>query len=103
VEVFYVHPDDMEAFICSESQRSGSTAPLAKRAKEHKAELVEIARERLEEQQAQTGIISRMADSQAQFQTDLLTLLRKSKNSDTNAMLLKSVVEVPPKLLLEVT
>jgi len=81
VEVFYVHPDDMEAFICSESQRSGSTAPLAKRAKEHKAELVEIARERLEEQQAQTGIISRMADSQAQFQTDLLTLLRKSKNS----------------------
>jgi len=41
----------------------------------------EIARERLEEQRAQTEILSRMADSQAKFQSDLLELLRKSTNS----------------------
>jgi len=48
---------------------------------DHKSELVEIARERLEEQRAQTEILSRMADSQAKFQSDFLELLRKSTNS----------------------
>jgi len=50
-----VDPDDMEASICSGSLRSGSTAKRAK--VDHKAELVEIARERLEEQRAQTEIL----------------------------------------------
>jgi len=48
---------------------------------DHKSELVEIDRERLEEQRAQTEILSRMADSQVKFQSDLLELLRKSTNS----------------------
>jgi len=75
-------PDDREASTSSGSQRADSTAPPAKRAKvDHKSELVEIARERLEEQRAQTEILSRMADSQAKFQSDLLELLRKSTNS----------------------
>jgi len=66
VELLDVDPDDREAFTCSGSQRSGSTAPPAKRANvDHKSKLVEIARERLEEQRAQTEILSRMADSQA--------------------------------------
>jgi len=69
----------MEASICSGSLRSGSTAKRAK--VDHKAELVEIARERLEQQRAQTEILSRMADSQAKFQSDLLELLRKTTNS----------------------
>jgi len=82
VELLDVGPDEREAFTCSGSQRSGSTAPPAKRAKvNHKSELVEIARERLEEQRAQLEILSRMADSQAKFQSDLLELLRISTNS----------------------
>jgi len=74
-----VDPDDREASICSGSQRSGSTAKRIK--VDHKSELVEIARERLQEQRAQTEILSRMADSQAKFQSDLLELLRKATNS----------------------
>jgi len=68
VELLDVGPDDREASTCSGSQ-------------DHKSELVEIARERLEEQRGQTEILSRMADSQAKFQPDLLELLRKSTNS----------------------
>ncbi|XP_037731858.1 uncharacterized protein LOC119562731 isoform X2 [Drosophila subpulchrella] len=61
VEILDVDPNDREASICSSSQRSGSTAPPAKRTKvDHKSELVEIARERLEEQGAQTEIMLRM-------------------------------------------
>jgi len=74
-----VDPDDREASTCSGSQRSGSTAKRPKM--DHKSELVEIARERLQEQRAQTEILSRMADSQAKFQSDLLELLRKATNS----------------------
>jgi len=72
-----VDPDDREASICSGSQRSGSTAKRAK--VDHKSELVKIARERLEEQRSQTEILSRMADSQAKFQSDLLKLLKKNE------------------------
>jgi len=74
-----VYPDDREASICSGIQRSGSTAKRAK--VDHKSELVDLARERLEEQRAQTEILSRMADSQTKFQSDLLELLRKATNS----------------------
>jgi len=49
----------MKASICSGSQSLCSTAPPS------------IARERLEEQRAQTEILSRMTDSQAKFQSDL--------------------------------
>ncbi|XP_044248847.1 uncharacterized protein [Drosophila takahashii] len=81
VETLDEDPEDNVASICSGSQRSGSNGPPAKRAKlDHKAELVEIARDRLDEQRAQTEIMSRMADSQAQFQTDLLELLRCQNN-----------------------
>jgi len=75
VEVLDVGPYDREASICSGSQRSGSTSPPNKRAKvDHKAELVKIALERLEEQRAQTKIMSGMADSQAELQSDLLAV-----------------------------
>jgi len=74
-----VDPNDREASICSGNQRSGGTAKRAKM--DHKSELVEIARERLQEQRAQTEILTRMADSQAKFQSDLLELLRKATNS----------------------
>ncbi|XP_037731413.1 uncharacterized protein LOC119562327 [Drosophila subpulchrella] len=47
VELLDVDPDDREASICSGSQRSGSTAKRVK--VDHKSELVEIARKRLEE------------------------------------------------------
>ncbi|XP_037731436.1 uncharacterized protein LOC119562344 [Drosophila subpulchrella] len=80
VELLDVDPDDREAFTCSGSQRSGSTAPPAKREKvDHKSELVETARERMEEQRAQTEILSRMADSHSNRY--LMELLRKSTNS----------------------
>jgi len=72
-----VDPDDREASISS-SQRSGSTAKRAK--VDPKSKLVEISRERLEEQRAQTEILSRKADSQAKFQSDLFELLRKTTN-----------------------
>jgi len=78
-ELLDVHPDDRKASICSGIQRSGSTAKRSK--VDHKSELVEIARERLEDQRAQTEILSRMADSQAKFQSDLLELLRKTTKS----------------------
>jgi len=62
VELLDVDPDDREASICSGSQRSGSIVPPDKRANvDHKSKLVETARERLEEQQAQTEIMSRMS------------------------------------------
>jgi len=81
VELLDVDPDDREASTCSGSQRSGSIAPPFKRARvDPKSELVEIARERLEEQRAQTEILSRMADSQAKLQSDLLELVRKYKS-----------------------
>ncbi|XP_041632971.1 myb/SANT-like DNA-binding domain-containing protein 1 [Drosophila kikkawai] len=71
--------EDVEETSMSGSRRSGSLPP-AKRAKvDQKSELVEIARERLEEQKTQTEILQRMADSQEKFQSELLRFLRESK------------------------
>ncbi|XP_070143245.1 uncharacterized protein [Drosophila kikkawai] len=71
--------EDVQETSMSGSRRSGSLPP-AKRAKvDQKSELVEIARERLEEQKTQTEILQRMADSQEKFQSELLQFLRESK------------------------
>nr|XP_041630789.1 myb/SANT-like DNA-binding domain-containing protein 1 [Drosophila kikkawai] len=72
--------EDPEASYTSGSRRSGSLPPAKKPKIYHKSELVEIARERLEEQRAQTEILQRMADSQEKFQSELVQFLRESKH-----------------------
>ncbi|XP_044249574.1 uncharacterized protein [Drosophila takahashii] len=100
-ETIELNPENSESPSCSArgistttseiSVISASGASSAKRAKQdHLAELVEVARDRLEltreqqksydeHQKNQTAILERVAKSQEKFQSELLKFLRESK------------------------